>query len=294
MTTTTYSICFVVDGVALGAIKKSIVDLQLLCQGILDKFVESDHSIPLSSLFEVCKRILSANNAEEEELSISDVTQLVQFVLDSPDIVRCEPFSRFLSMEDNSEAPVDHDQQVKIGVSVSGAVDFLLQSVENRQIYVARKNSYFEDHYLANRSTLVWKFCISGGYDVEFGVLWKTRSACSSYEIGDSNTACNEVPLVLDVEQCDISTAIKEPIRVSTPLTSSLVFTQNGTCIEGSYTALTEGYCRLVFNNSYSIINGKYIDIATAIVSQDAIEASVIAAEDALNARSRAKSSVSV
>jgi hypothetical protein len=289
------------DGNNPSVLLRPVTRLYALCQGLLDSF-------PLHTLLrECCQQLLLGPSTEADGFTTSVVDELFELILEDSIIVRSEHFSSFLEDADDLVARVD---EVKSVDSVAGAVDFLLQSVESRQLYVPRKSSYYEDFYLHDHSTIVWKFCISGGYDIEFSAIMKVQSEQSklqSFVPNEEDRAGEIAALNVEIDNYDCDIEILKATRVCTPLTSSLVFTQDGTCIEGSYTALTDGYCRLVFSNSYSIINGKYIEISTAVVSNDAIEvgscrgslfspslvvvkAAVLAAEDALQATRTAKS----
>lgn len=62
---------------------------------------------------------------------------------------------------------------------------------------------------------------------------------------------------------------------------------------QGSYSPGEAGFARLVWNNSYSRINGKHIAFTVQVVEEDVLQAAFQAAEDTEETSQRARSSVS-
>ena len=241
---------FLVNGVDSYEVYRTHCAVQLFCQELLDL-------CDLSSLLStVCSKVVTS--ADSIDL-IQELNTLFRLVLDSPVIVQSEVFSLFLW---DSEDSLDHSTQTNI--SSTSAVEFLLQSSVSQQLYIPRKAIHKLDFDLPEYATLVWRFCIQGGYDIEFSATFEITNQVGTQL---SSTDVSHV-----VNHDDGSVQVVKAQRVCTPLSSTVLSFATSDCIQGSYSAIGPGKLSLIFDNSYSFVNGKYLEIATEIASKQTLE----------------------
>lgn len=262
---------FLINGTDSYEIYKTYSEVQLFCQELLDL---CDLSLVLS---DICTKIVISTDSADV---FQELNELFRLVLDTPAIVQSEVFSIFLwDFKDRI------DEEKASNRSATSAVEFLLQSSESKQLYIPRKAVHKLEFHLVESSTLVWRFCIQGGYDVDFS---------ASFELyNDTQTLSTDINHA-EILSKQVGTAIQivKALRVCTPMSSTILSFSASDCIQGSYSAISPGKLSLIFDNTYSFVNGKYLEIATEIASRETLEAALVAAEDSYTKYARIKSKV--
>lgn len=90
----------------------------------------------------------------------------------NPAIVHSPCLSHLLWDREDEECEVEGDQ---IGLEAGGrsAMDFVLAPAELASQYVPCRQMFSYDAYLQRGQTLMWRFSVGGGYDIEFGILYR-------------------------------------------------------------------------------------------------------------------------
>ena len=117
-----------------------------------------------SSIEQYRQAIASQLNQENSTgISCENLQTFLLYCLTQVDIVLSEALTRFLS---------DPSEEIDQNSTPLTALDFLLQPFENQQIYIPRYQQYYVDVRLEKGETLVWRYQLGCGQDVDFFAIF--------------------------------------------------------------------------------------------------------------------------
>ena len=120
------------------------------------------------------------NRGRRAPPSASELQHALQLCIGNPEIVRSTALSQFLwDIDDDDGETADAEKS-----GVCSAMDFILQPLEAAVEYIPCRRLFFHDVFLRKGETVVWRFSVSGGYDISFGVIFR--------ELGESVDPKNE------------------------------------------------------------------------------------------------------
>ncbi len=230
----------------------------------------------------------------------SALEKSISICIRNPMVVRTTAMSRFLWNWEESPTLENRGSLC--------AENFILQAADLEQSYVPPRTSTSSDYMMRKGDVLVWKFRVSGGYDIAFGALFRETPGEDPHytQQRDSKELASE-SIVRQVsssvfDQCvadglfvgdlEAGTAIGNAgVSVAAPM--KRITTPGAEFAIGSFQAVQRGACRLIWENNYSRINGKYIERVVVVAGADVMEAARAAAEDQAETQMRLQSQVS-
>jgi hypothetical protein len=110
----------------------------------------------------VWRSTLALNTSTNEAVSAENIQQFLLFCFTNVDIVHSKAVAHFLW---------DPSEDTKPDQSPISAIDFILQPLQNQQIYIPQHQQFFIDIRLDKGETLVWRYQVGCGQDVDFFAL---------------------------------------------------------------------------------------------------------------------------
>lgn len=202
--------------------------------------------------------------AETTDAEMAD--QLAGFLrrlLELPDVCASGPFLGLLNDHDGAGGAESS------GLAPESAFDFCLQPCPVSSTYVARRAQHHEEVDVPAGSTVLWRFSVGDGLDIQFSAVF----AQVSEEGGGHDHDHEAGGKVLMEGRFPAAGAGAEEAAV-----------------QGSFTAPVAGRCAFTWDNAYSRLRGKQVSIALQVVSPEAMQAAVEAATELARASSRNRS----
>mmetsp|Transcript_24395 Transcript_24395/g.35832 ORF Transcript_24395/g.35832 Transcript_24395/m.35832 type:complete len:1001 (-) Transcript_24395:240-3242(-) len=244
--------------------------------------------------------------------SAEQVEDLLKFCLKEGEIVRSR------SMEDFMWESVGGADSAQNESSTLSAVDFILQPFESQTVYIPRCKQFFIDFKIDKGCTLVWRFSVGCGCDVDFCALFRESLFCkfkrrTSDDSASGNSASTSPVEVKPADGTsvkimdDVSARLfdglmerglksaEELVRTPEFKTVQLVTPPKkvkGPPLSGSFTADRSGVYRMVWDNSFSAFTGKHIEYCAQCVGEGTMQAALKAADDLQEAQSRPRSTL--
>jgi hypothetical protein len=105
---------------------------------------------------------LACNNSTSETVSAEHIQKLLLYCFTHVDIVHSKAVAHFLW---------DSSEEMAPNPSPMTAIDFILQPLQDLQIYIPQHQQFFIDIRLDKGETLVWRYQVGCGQDVDFFAL---------------------------------------------------------------------------------------------------------------------------
>lgn len=199
------------------------------------------------------------------------VREYLQRLLELPDVCASGPFLGLLNDHDGAGGAECS------GLAPESAFDFCLQPCPVSSTYVARRAQHQEEVEVPARSTVLWRFSVGDGLDIQFSAVF--TPGCSS------GSGSEEAGTEAEAGDQPVGRKAKVLMEGRFPAAGA-----EEASVQGSFTAPVAGSCAFTWDNAYSRLRGKQVSIALQVVSPEAMQAAVEAAAELARASSRNRS----
>lgn len=182
-----FEIAFIIDDEEPIIVQKKLESIINLIKSVIGLNDSLNYKLSRNLLdsYEHLVQTIQAKCLEQNLVPLSTLTDnldsFLQTCLNNPEIVHSTVFSRFLDDIDIN------DEKVKNFKDFLSTNQFILQSFQAAEMNIPNRQEISMDFELMKGSTLIWRFHITGNYNIEFSAYFKPYLGISISSIDNSS-----------------------------------------------------------------------------------------------------------